>query len=283
MDVRTWRTAVLAGAMVIAAAPVSAQSGAQGLNPQPGIPSSQMPGVLGKVAFEQRLNEPLPLDLTFTDEDGRRVKLGDYFGKRPVVLAFVYYECPMLCTLVLNGLTGVLSLIDETAGKEFDVVAVSFDPRETPVLAAAKKKTYLDTYKRPQAANGWHFLTGAESSIAALTQAAGFSYAWDEATQQFAHASGIVVATPDGRLSRYFFGVDYAARDVQFALIESSAGKVGSLADKLMLYCYHYDPVTGQYGFVAMRAVRIGGVVTLVALAGFMFVSIRRENRASGH
>ena len=269
--------------MAIAAAPVSAQSGAQGLNPQPGIPSSQMPGVLGKVAFEQRLNEPLPLDLTFTDEDGRRVKLGDYFGKRPVVLAFVYYECPMLCTLVLNGLTGVLSLIDETAGKEFDVVAVSFDPRETPVLAAAKKKTYLDTYKRPQAANGWHFLTGAESSIAALTHAAGFSYAWDEATQQFAHASGIVVATPDGRLSRYFFGVDYAARDVQFALIESSAGKVGSLADKLMLYCYHYDPVTGQYGFVAMRAVRIGGVVTLVALAGFMFVSIRRENRASGH
>ena len=269
--------------MAIAAAPVSAQSGAQGLNPQPGIPSSQMPGVLGKVAFEQRLNEPLPLELTFTDEDGRRVKLGDYFGKRPVVLAFVYYECPMLCTLVLNGLTGVLSLIDETAGKEFDVVAVSFDPRETPVLAAAKKKTYLDTYKRPQAANGWHFLTGAESSIAALTQAAGFSYAWDEATQQFAHASGIVVATPDGRLSRYFFGVDYAARDVQFALIESSAGKVGSLADKLMLYCYHYDPVTGQYGFVAMRAVRIGGVVTLVALAGFMFVSIRRENRASGH
>ena len=169
--------------MAIAAAPVSAQSGAQGLNPQPGIPSSQMPGVLGKVAFEQRLNQPLPLDLIFTDEDGRRVKLGDYFGKRPVVLAFVYYECPMLCTLVLNGLTGVLSLIDETAGTEFDVVAVSFDPRETPVLAAAKKKTYLDAYKRPQAGSGWHFLTGEESSIAALTQAAGFSYAWDEGSR----------------------------------------------------------------------------------------------------
>jgi protein SCO1/2 len=269
--------------MALAAAPIWAQSGAQGLNPRPGTASSQMPGVLGKVAFEQRLNQPLPLDLTFTDEEGRFVKLGDYFGKRPVVLAFVYYECPMLCTLVLNGLTGVLSLIDETAGQDFDDVTVSFDPRDTPVLAAAKKKAYLDVYKRPDAANGWHFLTGTAPSSAALTQAAGFSYAWDESTQQFAHASGIVVATPDGRLSRYFFGIDYAARDVQFALIESSAGKIGSVADKLMLYCYHYDPATGQYGFVAMRAVRIGGVVTLIALAGFMFVSIRRENRAAGH
>jgi protein SCO1/2 len=161
---------------------------------------------------------------------------------------------------------------------EFDVVTISFDPRETPVLAAGKKRVYLDRYQRKSAEQGWHFLTGDEASIAALTKAAGFSYVYDEDTRQFAHASGIVVATPAGRLSRYFFGIDYSPRDVKFALIESSHEKIGSLAERLLLYCYHYDPATGNYGFMAMRAVRIGGAVTLVALFGFIFVSIRRDS-----
>jgi protein SCO1/2 len=269
---------ILASALALTTGVVSAQGP---LRPEAGMPADQKPTVLAKVAFEQRLNEPLPLDLRFKDEAGRDVRLGDYFGERPVVLAFVYYECPMLCTQVLNGLTGVLKLIDSTVGKEFDVVTVSFDPRETSVLAAAKKKVYLDDYKRPEAERGWHFLTGAEASIAELTKAAGFSYVWDDSTKQFAHASGIVVATPEGKLSRYFFGIDYAARDLQFALIESSAGKIGSLTEKLLLYCYHYDPKSGAYGFVAMQAVRIGGVVTLAALAAFMIVSIRRDTRTT--
>jgi protein SCO1 len=273
-----FQTAMLVSAMALASAVVSAQ----GIAPAQGLPSNTVPGVLGKVAFEQRLNEQLPLDLPFKDEMGRDVKLGDYFGKKPVVLTFVYYECPMLCTQVLNGLASALGVIDESIGKEFEVVTVSFDSRETPVLAAGKKQTYLDRYQRAGAERGWHFLTGQQSSIDALTKAAGFSYAWDEGTQQFAHASGIVVATPAGKLSRYFFGIDYSPRDVKFALIESSSEKIGSLAERLVLYCFHYDPATGNYGFMAMRAVRIAGAVTLVALFGFIFVSIRRDNRAVG-
>jgi protein SCO1/2 len=223
------------------------------------------------------LNEQLPLDLPYKDESGRAVKLGDYFGRKPIVLTFVYYECPMLCTEVLNGLESSLRVLNESVGREFDVVTVSFDPKETPALASGKKKAYLERYGRPEAETGWHFLTGDQASIDALTKAAGFNYVWDEATHQFAHSSGIVIATPEGRVSRYFFGVDYAPRDVKFALIESSNEKIGSLADKLLLYCYHYDPQQGNYGFVAMRAVRIGGAVTILALVGFVFVSLRSD------
>ena len=193
----------------------------------------------------------------------------------------MYYECPMLCTQVLNGLTTSLMVLDETVGREFDVVAVSFDPRETPILANGKKKSNLDRYRRPESASGWHFLTGDEASIKALTSAAGFRYVWDDKTQQFAHPSGIVVATSEGKVSRYFFGIEYAPRDVKFALIESSAGRVGSAIDQLLLYCYHYDPATGSYGFVVMGAVRLGGAITLLALLGFVVVSIRRESRAT--
>lgn len=278
MTKKNLQMAILVSAMTLVSAVVSAQ----GTAPQAGLPSNTVPGPLGKVAFEQRLNEQLPLDLMFKDETGRDVRLGDYFGKKPVVLTFVYYECPMLCTQVLNGLASALGVIDESIGKEFDVVTVSFDPKETPTLAAGKKQSYLDRYKREGAERGWHFLTGEQASIDALTKAAGFSYAWDEETKQFAHASGVVVATPEGRLANYFFGIDYSPRDLKFALIESSRGKIGKFAEKVLLYCYHYDPATGQYGFVAMRAVRIGGAVTLVALVGFVFVSLRRE-RAAGH
>lgn len=256
---------------------VSAQGNAPGVMPDPTLPSNKKPVALEKVSFEQRLNEQLPLDLPFKDEQGRTVKLGDYFGRKPVVLTFVYYECPMLCTEVLNGLESSLRVLNETVGKEFDVVTVSFDPKETPVLAAGKKKAYLERYKRPEAEQGWHFLTGDQASIDALTKAAGFNFVWDEASHQFAHASGIVITTPAGKLSRYFLGIDYSPRDVKFALIESSHDKIGSLADKLLLYCYHYDPTTGNYGFEAMRAVRVGGAVTILALVGFVFVSLRSD------
>lgn len=266
----------------IAATTLSAQSNVPGVNPASAAPSTQMPAVLTDVRFDQRLNEQLPLDATFRDEEGRAVKLGDYFGDKPVVLAFVYFECPMLCTQVLNGLTTSLTILDETVGKDFDVVAISFDSRETPALANGKKKSHLDRYKRPESADGWHFLTGEEPAIKAVTQAAGFHYVWDEKTQQFAHPSGIIVATPDGKLSRYFFGIEYAARDVKFALVESSAGRIGNAIDQLLLYCYHYDPATGSYGFVAMGAVRVGGALTVLALVGFVVMSIRRDMRA-GH
>ena len=271
---------ISAALIAIAATTASAQSNVPGVNPAASAPSNQMPAVLSDVRFDQRLNEPLPLDTRFKDEEGRDVKLGDYFGRRPVVLAFVYYECPMLCTQVLNGLTTSLSVLDETVGREFDVVAISFDARETPALANGKKKSHLDRYKRPESANGWHFLTGDEPAIKAVTSAAGFNYVWDEKTQQFAHPSGIIVATPEGKLSRYFFGIEYASRDVKFALVESSAGRIGNAIDQLLLYCYHYDPATGSYGFVAMGAVRVGGALTVLALVGFVVMSIRRDMRA---
>jgi protein SCO1/2 len=270
-----------AGLMVLSAAVVSAQTGAQGLRPEGGLPADQTPSVLQRVAFEQRLDQPLPLDLEFTNEHGRTVRLGEFFGGKPVILTFVYYECPMLCTQVLNGLESALRVMDESVGREFDVITVSFDPRETAVLASAKKKAYLDRYKRAGAENGWHFLTGGQASIDALTRAAGFSYVWDEESKQFAHASGVVVATAQGRLSRYFFGIEYAPRDLKFALIESSAGRIGSLADKLVLYCYHYNPASGSYGFVVMRAVRAGGAITLIALLGFVALALRREHHVA--
>jgi protein SCO1/2 len=272
---------VLAGPVL--AAEVSAQgNAAPGLRPAQGAPSNQVPGPLSRVAFEQRLNGQLPLDLPFTDEHGRAVKLGDYFGRKPVVLAFVYYECPMLCTQVLNGLESALRVLTESVGREFDVITVSFDPRETAVLAAGKKQAYLERYRREGAAEGWHFLTGSQASIDALTEAAGFRYSWDEASQQFAHPSGIIVTTPAGRLSRYFFGIDFSPRDVKFALMESSFDRIGSLADQLLLYCYHYDAEQGNYGFVAMRAVQVGGAVTLLALVGFVFASIRKDQQGTG-
>jgi protein SCO1/2 len=268
-----------AALIALAVSTFSAQSNVPGVNPPASAPSSQTPSVLVDVRFDQRLNAPLPLETRFKDEEGRDVVLGDYFGTRPVVLAFVYYECPMLCTQVLNGLTTSLMVLTETVGREFDVVAISFDARETPALANGKKKSNLDRYKRPESAQGWHFLTGDETAIRAVTAAAGFKFVWDERTHQFAHPSGIVVATPEGKLSRYFFGIEYAPRDVKFALIESSAGRIGNAIDQLLLYCYHYDPSTGSYGFVAMGAVRVGGALTVLALVGFVVVSIRREMR----
>jgi protein SCO1/2 len=229
---------------------------------------------LRDVKIEQKLDQQLPLDLVFRDESGQEVKLGQYFGQKPVVLALVYYDCPMLCTQVLNGMVTSFRVLPFQVGKEFDVVTVSFDPRENSELAARKKKVYVNYLPeklRPAAANGWHFLTGDQANIAKLTDAVGFRYYYDETTRQFAHASGIMVATPHGKLSRYFYGIEYAPRDLRLGLIESSAEKIGSPVDQLLLYCYHYDPATGKYGAAVMKIMRIAGVLTVLALVAMLF------------
>jgi protein SCO1/2 len=241
-----------------------------------------LPPALKEIGVEQKLNEQLPLELSFKDEDGRMVRLGEYFGKgRPVIIAFVYYECPMLCSQVLNGLTGSLKGISFDAGKEFDVVAISFDASEfdKPELAKAKKAAYLERYGRPGTANGWHFLTGDEDAIKAITSAAGFSFKWDEKSQQFAHAAVIMVATPEGKLSRYLFGIDYSPKDLKFAIMDSAENKVGSIAEKLMLYCYHYDPSTGKYGLAILNVIRLGGVATLIGLGSMLFIFWKRGKK----
>lgn len=241
-----------------------------------------LPKALNGVGIDQKLNEQLPLDLTLKNENGESVKLGDYFGKKPVVLSLVYYQCPMLCNQILNGMVTAFRVMSFAPGKEFEVVTISFDPRETPELAAAKKKTYVDYFpedKRAAAAAGWHFLTADEASIERITKAVGFRYHWDEATNQFAHASAVYVATPQGRLARYFYGIEYAPRDLRLGLIEAAENKIGSPVDQLLLYCFHYDPATGKYGAAVMNLMRVGGVITVIALVALLF-SLRRRSRA---
>jgi protein SCO1 len=245
-----------------------------------GIPASERPNVIKDIAFEQRLDAQVPLDLPFRDETGRDVVLGDYFRTdRPVILALVYYECPMLCTQVLNGLVSSLRPLKFNVGQEFDVVAVSFDPKETPGLARNKKAAYLDDYNRPETEAGWHFLTGDQASIETLTQAVGFKYRYDPGIDQYAHAAGITVLTPQGRVSRYFFGIEYSSRDLRFGLIDASQQKVGTLADQMLMLCYHYDPATGQYGLLTMRLLKAGGLLTMASMGTFWIVMFRRERR----
>jgi protein SCO1/2 len=267
---------------------VRAQVSPGGLAPA-GEPSSSKPGVLGRIGIEQRIGERIPLDLPFTDENGKAVKLGDYFGKRPVILALVYYECPMLCTQVLNGLVTALGVMSFEPGREFDVVAVSFNPKEGPGLAAQKKAAYLDRYDRPHTAGGWHFLTGSEASIRELTRAVGFRYEFDGKIQQYAHGAAIELLTPTGTLARYFYGIEYSSRDLRFGIIEASDERLGSAIDQVLLLCYHYDPSTGQYGATVLGLVRLGAVLTVFAFLGFLIVSLRRERArnagadAAGH
>ena len=237
--------------------------------------------VIQQVAFEQRINQPLPLQLTFRDEASRPVALGDYFGRRPVVLALVYYECPMLCTYVLDGLVRTLRPLSFNPGQDFDIVVVSFNPRETPALAAAKKENYLKSYGRPGTANGWHFLTGEAESIRGLTEAVGFRYLYDAGTAQYAHASGLVVVTPQGKLFRYFYGIDYPPRDLRLALVEASANKLGTVSDQLLLFCYHYDPTTGKYGLLITRVLQTLCLSTVFVLGVFLVRMFRRERRLS--
>jgi protein SCO1 len=272
--------------IVALAALTPSASRAQDLGPAPGervgagVPAQAgMPELLQEVGLDQKLNAQIPLNLTFKDESGRTVKLGDFFGSRPVILTLNYFECPMLCTEVLNGLTGALSTLNFSIGKDFTVVTVSFDPRDTPERASAKKANYVRRYRRDGAAEGWHFLTGNEAEISMLTRAVGFRYAYNKAVGQYAHASGIIVATPDGRLSRYFYGIEYGPRDLRLALIEAADRKIGSPADQLLLACFHYDPSSGKYSLAVMRIVRAGGVATLLVI-GVAVVMMRRRERS---
>jgi protein SCO1/2 len=235
--------------------------------------------VVNQVGFDQNLGTQLPLDLHFRDDSGRELTLGDLFGRRPVVLAPVYFRCPMLCNQVLNGLTRSLKPLSMSAGKDFDVVALSIDPDETPDLAALKKRSYLERYDRPGSESGWHFLTGDESSIAALTRAIGFRYTYNPRTKLYAHAAGVVVVTPHGRLARYFYGIDFPAKDLQAELGQARQGKVGSPIGRLLLLCYDYDAVTGKYTLSIVRLIRVLGTATAVALGAFLLVMFRRERK----
>ncbi len=273
---------VLAAALVVPAAAFAQYNGvpANGMMTKGDLPAGVEPADLKKVSFDQKLNAQLPLDLPFKDENGHDVKLGDYFGhQKPVVLALVYYDCPMLCTLALNGLAGAMKGMSLNPGTDYDLVTVSFDPRETPKLAAAKKETYIRRYGHPEAASAWHFLTGQEPAIKALTDAVGFHYVYDPATGNYAHATGIMIATSDGRLSRYLYGIDYAPRDLRLALVSASAGRIGTPVDRVLLYCYHYDPKSGKYGLVVLNVIRLGGVATMLVLGSFVIVMVSRERR----
>jgi protein SCO1/2 len=278
------RAALAASVVVIAALTMASPSvgpaGAEPTRSAPGPTADARPAVLSDVGFDQKLGEALPLDLLFLDEQGRRVRLGDYFGSKPVVLSLVYYECPMLCTLTLNGLSSALAVLTFEVGREFEVVTVSFEPKETPKLAAAKKAAYLRRYGRPGTSEGWHFLTGDAAAIKALTTAVGFRYAWDDVTRQYAHPAGVLVLTPQGRIARYLFGIEYAPRDLRLALVEAAEARIGTPVDDLILYCYQYDPKRGRYGATVMGLVRLGGVLTLAALGAFLLVSLRRERTA---
>ncbi len=238
-----------------------------------------LPTILKEVGFDQRLNAQVPPDLTFRDEDGRPVRLGDYFGQKPVILSLVYYSCTTLCPMILDGLVRSLTPVSFDIGKQFAMLTVSFDPRETLAAAAAKKAEYVRRYRRPGAADGWHFLSGGEEAIQQLTRAVGFRYIYDAKMDQFAHAAGILILTPQGRVARYLYGFDFSPRDLRLGLIEAAADKIGTPIDQVLLYCYHYDPLTGQYGLVVMNVIRVAGLATILALGTFIVVMLRRERR----
>ncbi len=236
--------------------------------------------VAQEVGIDQKLNSQVPLDVTFRDESGREVRLGEYFHSgHPVILTLAYYECPMLCTMVLNGVTTTLRGIPFDIGKEFEVVTVSINPKDTPELATKKKASYIRSYHREGAEKGWHFLTGKEENIKKLADAVGFRYVYDPKTDQYAHAGGMMILTPAGRVSRYFYGVEYSARDVRLGLVESSQAKIGSPVDQVLLLCYHYDPSTGRYGATIVTALKIGGALTILMLGGFILLWLRRDRR----
>jgi protein SCO1/2 len=264
--------ALLLGSLV---APIRAQQS----RPEPGISAGTQVPALKEIGIDQHPNAQIPLDLEFSDEHGAAVKLSQFFGPRPVVLALVYYSCPMLCTQVLSGLAGSLQGMSFTVGKEYEVVVVSFDPGETPKLASERKPLFVHRFLTKVDDSHIHFLTGREASIKALTGAVGFRYVWDQQTNQFAHPAAISVLTPDGRMSRYLYGVEFAPRDLKLAIVEASEGRVGSIVEQAMLYCYHYDPETGRYGFVIMNVVRAAGALTLLVLVGSILMSLRRERR----
>jgi protein SCO1/2 len=247
----------------------------------PGLSSELVPDVLEKVGIDQKLNAQVPLDAVFRAEDGREVRLGECFGKRPVVLSLVYYECPMLCTQVLNGAVAAFKVLNFDVGDEYEVVTLSFNPKETPQMASAKKETYLNKYGRPAGAKGWHFLTGEQPAIDALASSVGFRYVFDQASQQYVHASALIVLTPEGRVSKYFYGIDYPPKDLRLGLIEASGGRIGTPVDQVLLYCYHYDPHSGKYSMVVMNVLRLAGVVTVALIGGFIVTMWSLDRRKS--
>jgi protein SCO1 len=280
MPRRTLITVALAASAAFAQpgqlAPVQPSRTLQDTSVRPALPPA-----LAGIGIEQRLDQQVPLDLKFRDEAGRELPLSTYFsGHKPVVLALVYLQCPMLCTMILNGVEVALKPVTLNPGQDFEVLAISFDPKDTPELAAAKKATYLRRYARPGTANGWHFLTGDEANIKALTEAVGYHYKYDPTTKQFAHASGIMVLTPEGRISKYFYGVEYSSRDLRLGLVDASRNKIGNPVDQLLLFCYHYDATTGKYGAMAMRMIRIAGAGFVLIGGGFLIFALRRDSRA---
>jgi protein SCO1 len=259
----------------------SSQAAAPRVNADEGGANTKL-AIFDKVGIDQKLNSQVPMDLQFTDEHGQKVKLGQYFGKKPVLLTLVYFQCPMLCSQVLSGLTGTLNgIVRFNVGRDFEIVTVSFDPRDTTKDAAANKDSYIRRYRREGAAQGWHFLTGTKDQIDALASAVGFRYAWDPEIQQFAHGSALMLLTPDGRMAQYYYGIEYAPRDVQLGLIEASKGKIGNVADQIMLYCYHYDPAKGKYGAAVFNILRLSALATMLVLGGFIIVMFRRESLAA--
>jgi protein SCO1/2 len=271
----TRAAAVLACALALAAS-ASPSARAQRMEP--------LPQELEGIGIVEHLNERVPLDLAFTDEDGRAVRLGDYFHEgRPVLLSVVYYSCPMLCTLVLNGMTDAMKELDWTPGHEYELVTVSFDSRETHSLARLKKESYLSEYGRPGAGAGWHFLVGSPESVRALTEAVGFNYRWDEKGQQFAHQAALYVLTPEGTISRYLYGVMFEPRTLRLSLVEAGAGKVGSAFDQIVLYCFHYDETSGSYALAARNVMRAGGILTVIVLGSVLSrLWIRDRRRRHG-
>jgi protein SCO1/2 len=277
---RAWTWVMAMAAVVSLAAPVVSAQPSRPLSvPPPGKAATEQIPMLKEVGIDQKPNAQLPLDTEFTDEHGATVTLKQYFGQRPVVLALVYYGCPMLCTQVLNGLAGSLQGMSYTVGQEYDVLVVSFDPGETPAMAADRKKDFLRRYIRDANPANVHFLTGRDASIRAVTSAVGFRYAYDKAIDQYAHPAAITVLTADGRVSRYLYGVEFAPRDLKLALVEASEGRIGTVVEQALLFCYHYDPESGKYGFVIMNVVRAAGALTVILLAGSIFVALRRERR----
>ena len=254
---------------------------AQAVPGNAGPAASAMPAALQDVGFSPPLNGPMPLDLFFRDETGRSGRLREYFGQKPVVLAFVYYRCPMLCDQVEQGVVGVLRMLSFNPGRDYQVVFVSFDSRETPEMAAEKKKKALAHFRRPEADSGWHFLTGSRESVEAATKAANFRFSFDAKNNLFAHASGVLLLTPDGRISRYFYGVEYPGRDMRLGLVDASAGKIGTPLDHVLLFCYHYDPTAATYSASILRIIRLAGVLTIVCLVGGILISRRRETLAA--
>jgi protein SCO1 len=267
------QTILAAAAILILAASAFGQGMNNGiLSP----PASVRPPGLKNVGIQQNLNQQIPPDLAFTDDLGRPVRLGDYFGKKPLILNLVYYNCPMLCGEVLSGLEHSLGMMTFDVGKEFDVITVSFDPTETPEMAAKKKAEFLRRYKRTGAEQGWHFLVGKQDAIDALTKAAGFEYQYDEKSKQFAHATAIMILTPEGKIAQYYYGVEYPPKDLRLGLVEAGKGNIGNVVDALLLYCYHYDPEQGKYSATILRVLRLAGVATMLFLGTFIFVMIRR-------